>query len=91
MGRFGHYTLVPARDAVEGVGHVWVPYSATRSAARRGSTDAPLTRTERSCSTTTGSGRDAGRARGLGDGAVSARESQRRAAARVADPATSRR
>ncbi len=27
MGRFGHYTLVPARDAVEGVGHVWVPYS----------------------------------------------------------------
>jgi hypothetical protein len=27
MGRFGHYTLVPARDAVEGVGHVWVPYT----------------------------------------------------------------
>lgn len=27
MGRFGHYTLIPARDAVEGVGHVWVPYS----------------------------------------------------------------
>lgn len=27
MGRFGHYTLVPRRDAVEGVGHVWVPYS----------------------------------------------------------------
>jgi hypothetical protein len=27
MGRFGHYTLVPGRDAVEGVGHVWVPYS----------------------------------------------------------------
>ena len=27
MGRFGHYALVPARDAVEGVGHVWVPYT----------------------------------------------------------------
>jgi len=26
MGRFGHHTLVPARDAVEGVGHVWVPF-----------------------------------------------------------------
>lgn len=27
MGRFGHHTLVPARDAVEGVGRVWIPYS----------------------------------------------------------------
>lgn len=27
MGRFGHHTAVPARDAVEGVGRVWVPYS----------------------------------------------------------------
>jgi hypothetical protein len=27
MGRFGHHTLVPARDAVEGVGRVWVPYT----------------------------------------------------------------
>jgi hypothetical protein len=26
-GRFGHHTLVPARDAVEGVGRVWVPYT----------------------------------------------------------------
>jgi hypothetical protein len=34
MGRFGHHTLVPARDAVEGVGHVWVPY--TRDQIRRG-------------------------------------------------------
>src|SRR5919106_3930914 len=33
MGRFGHHTLVPARDAVEGVGHVWVPY--TRDQVRR--------------------------------------------------------
>lgn len=33
MGRFGHYTLVPGRDAVEGVGHVWVPY--TRDLIRR--------------------------------------------------------
>lgn len=27
MGRFGHHTLVPARDAVEGVKRVWVPYT----------------------------------------------------------------
>jgi hypothetical protein len=27
MGRFGHYTLIPGRDAVEGVKHVWVPYT----------------------------------------------------------------
>jgi hypothetical protein len=33
MGRFGHYTLVPGRDAVEGVGHIWVPY--TRDQIRR--------------------------------------------------------
>jgi hypothetical protein len=26
MGRFGHHCLIPARDAVAGVGHVWVPY-----------------------------------------------------------------
>ncbi len=26
MGRFGHYCLVPARDAVGVNGHVWVPY-----------------------------------------------------------------
>jgi hypothetical protein len=34
MGRFGHHTLVPARDAVEGVGRVWVPY--TRDQIRGG-------------------------------------------------------
>jgi hypothetical protein len=33
MGRFGHYCLVPARDAVVGVGHVWIPY--TRDQIRR--------------------------------------------------------
>jgi hypothetical protein len=27
MGRFGHYTLIPGRDAVAGVKHVWVPYT----------------------------------------------------------------
>ena len=27
MGRFGHYCLVPARDAVAANGRVWVPYS----------------------------------------------------------------
>jgi hypothetical protein len=33
MGRLGHHTLVPGRDAVEGVGRVWVPY--TRDQIRR--------------------------------------------------------
>jgi hypothetical protein len=33
MGRFGHHTLVPGRDAVEGVGRIWVPY--TRDQIRR--------------------------------------------------------
>ncbi len=27
MGRFGHYCLVPSRDAVVANGRVWVPYS----------------------------------------------------------------
>lgn len=27
MGRFGHFCLVPARDAVGAGGHVWVPYT----------------------------------------------------------------
>jgi hypothetical protein len=27
MGRFGHHTAIPSRDAVEGVERVWVPYS----------------------------------------------------------------
>ncbi len=43
MGRFGHHTLVPARDAVEGVKRVWVPY--TRDQIRRApkaNTSAPL-------------------------------------------------
>ena len=26
-GRFGHHALVPAREAVEAAGHVWVPYA----------------------------------------------------------------
>jgi hypothetical protein len=36
MGRFGHHTLVPAGDAVAGVGHVWIPYDrdTVRRAAR---------------------------------------------------------
>lgn len=33
MGRFGHYTLLPPRDAVEGVERLWVPY--TRDQIRR--------------------------------------------------------
>src|SRR5688572_30952537 len=44
MGRFGHYTLIPARDAVEGVGHVWVPYSRDQiRKAPRLEPNAPLT------------------------------------------------
>jgi hypothetical protein len=27
VGRFGHHTVVPARQAVAGSGHVWVPWS----------------------------------------------------------------
>ena len=27
MGRFGHHTLVPARDAVAGAARVWVPFA----------------------------------------------------------------
>ena len=33
MGRFGHYCLVPGRDAVTANGRVWVPY--TRDQIRR--------------------------------------------------------
>jgi hypothetical protein len=33
MGRFGHYCLAPARDAVAAAGHVWVPY--TRDVIRK--------------------------------------------------------
>ena len=33
MGRFGHYCLVPARDAVTANGRAWVPY--TRDQIRR--------------------------------------------------------
>jgi len=33
MGRFGHYCLVPGRDAVAANGRVWVPY--TRDQIRR--------------------------------------------------------
>ena len=33
MGRFGHFCLVPARDAVSVNGRVWVPY--TRDQIRR--------------------------------------------------------
>ncbi|HEY8000605.1 MAG TPA: hypothetical protein VID76_01635 [Solirubrobacterales bacterium] len=44
MGRFGHYALVPCRDAVEGVGHVWVPYTRDEiRAAPRVDPNAPLT------------------------------------------------
>jgi hypothetical protein len=45
MGRFGHHTLVPARDAVEGVGRVWVPYTRDQiRAAPKVATGKPLSR-----------------------------------------------
>lgn len=78
MGRFGHYTLVPARDAVEGVGHVWVPY--TRDQIRRAprmEPNEPLTAgTEKQLLEHYGIAVGAGRATeldALDDGAVSAR------------------
>jgi hypothetical protein len=44
MGRFGHRTLVPGRDAVAGFGHVWVPYTRDRiRRAPRVDPQAPLT------------------------------------------------
>lgn len=33
VGRFGHHCVVPAREAVAGVGHVWVPWD--RNSIRR--------------------------------------------------------
>ena len=70
MGRFGHYTLIPARDAVEGVGHVWVPYTRDQiRTAPRIEPNAPLTAgTERELLAHYGIAVDAGRAAEL-DGA----------------------
>src|SRR5919106_2383810 len=63
MGRFGHHTLVPARDAVEGVGRVWVP--CTRDQIRHGpkiATGKPLARdAERELLQHYGMAADAGR------------------------------
>src|ERR1044072_1163515 len=78
MGRFGPYTLGPGRDAVEGVGHVWVPYSRDQiRKAPRIDPNAPLTAgTERALLGHYGIAVDAGRAaelEQLNDGAVSAR------------------
>jgi len=78
MGRFGHYTLVPGRDAVEGVGHVWVPYSREQiRKAPKVDPDAPLTAgTERELLDHYGIAVSAGRAADLeqlADSAVSAR------------------
>jgi hypothetical protein len=80
MGRFGHYTLIPARDAVEGVGHVWVPY--TRDQIRRAprvEPNSPVTAAaEKELLDHYGIAVGAGRMdelSELGDGAVSARPS----------------
>ena len=78
MGRFGHYTLVPARDAVEGVGHVWVPYTRDliRHAPRIEPNDPLPARTERELLDHYGIAAGGGRASEVGDhddDAVSAR------------------
>jgi hypothetical protein len=77
MGRFGHYTVVPARDAVEGVGHVWVPYTREqiRKAPRVNPQESLTAITERDLLAHYGIAVDAGRMAELeqrGDG-VSAR------------------
>jgi hypothetical protein len=63
MGRFGHHTLVPARDAVEGVERVWVPYTRDQiRAAPKVTPSKPLGReTERELLTHYGIAADAGR------------------------------
>jgi hypothetical protein len=69
MGRFGHHTLVPGRDAVAGVGHVWVPY--TRDQIRRApkvDPNAPLTAEgERALLAHYGIAAEAGRAAEIAD------------------------
>jgi hypothetical protein len=78
MGRFGHFCLVPARDAVGGVGRVWVPY--TRDQIRQAPRIEPkseLTRArEDEVLAHYGIGAEAGRAADIADretGAVTAR------------------
>jgi hypothetical protein len=63
MGRFGHHTLVPARDAVEGVGRVWVPYTRDQiRAAPKIAAGKPLSRdAERELLSHYGIAADAGR------------------------------
>jgi len=78
MGRFGHYTLVPVRDAVEGVGHVWVPFTRDQiRGAPKVDPRAGLTATaERALFDHYGIAVDAGRAAELGereDDAITAR------------------
>ncbi|MGI9019143.1 MAG: hypothetical protein ACR2G3_00335 [Solirubrobacterales bacterium] len=72
MGRFGHHCLVPARDAVCGVGHVWVPY--TRDQIRRAPKIEPkagLTRaSEAELLAFYGIGGEAGRAAEIAEGAA---------------------
>jgi hypothetical protein len=44
-GRFGHHSLVPAREAVEAAGHIWVPYARdVIKRAPRTNTKSPLNR-----------------------------------------------
>jgi hypothetical protein len=45
LGRFGHHAVVPAREAVEAAGHVWVPYARdVIKRAPRTDTKSPLNR-----------------------------------------------
>lgn len=69
MGRFGHRSLVPAEDAVEGVGHVWVPYDrdAIRGAPRIEPGDALTTERELELCTHYGIPEGKGRAAEISD------------------------
>ena len=66
VGRFGQQGLVPAREAVEVAGRVWVPYARqTIKAAPRAGTKSPLTReAELELLKHFGAGGNAGRAAG---------------------------
>jgi hypothetical protein len=64
LGRFGHHTLVPAREAVGGAGHVWVPYTRDqiRRAPKADAGSALSAAQERQLLTHYGIGSEAGRA-----------------------------
>jgi hypothetical protein len=80
MGRFGHHTVVPARDAVAAAGRVWVPYTRDqiRRAARVNPTEPLTAEAERGLLDHYGIASDSDRAPEIADrdpGAVTAKPS----------------